>query len=216
LKALVAGSEGATVNANTTTPRFSPPGTDLCMDWGDACSQGCLPDLIHYFLLAMDKDSEYNVSFPTKTRTSPLALLKQFVTFTGRKIRYLRIDGVKEFQSEEIKEYCADNDVVLQLVVTYNHIKRKKALFLQIHAKFSSIFDYLSPLPLAVYATALRTLFPFCPRPTSPRKFYALTISGMPLLVVHPCSPTRASTKTTVTRILPLISIDVIVVLSAT
>ena len=35
------------------------------------------------------------------------------------------------------------------------------------------------------------------------------------LLALHPCSPTRASTKTTVTRILPLISIDVIVVLSA-
>jgi len=30
------GSEGATVNANTTTPLFSPPGTDLRMDWGDA------------------------------------------------------------------------------------------------------------------------------------------------------------------------------------
>ena len=42
----------------------------------------------------------------------------------------------------------------------------------------------------------------------------ALTISGMPLLALHPCSPTRASTKTTGTRILPLISIDVIVVLS--
>jgi len=26
------GSEGATSNANTTTPLFSPPGTDLCMD----------------------------------------------------------------------------------------------------------------------------------------------------------------------------------------
>jgi len=33
----------------------------------------------------------------------------------------LRIDGAKEFQSDEIKEYCADNDVVLQLVVAYNH-----------------------------------------------------------------------------------------------
>ena len=61
------------------------------------------------------------MSFPTKTRASPLALLKQFVTFTGRKIRYLRIDGAEEFQSDEIKEYCADNDVVLQLVVAYNH-----------------------------------------------------------------------------------------------
>ena len=41
------------------------------------------------------------------------------------------------------------------------------------------------------------------------------TISGMPLLALHPRSPTRASTKTTVTRILPRIFIDVIVALSA-
>jgi len=47
--------------------------------------------------------------------------MKQFVTLTGRKIRYLRIDGAKEFQSDKIKEYCADNDVGLQLVVAYNH-----------------------------------------------------------------------------------------------
>jgi len=40
-------------------------------------------------------------------------------------------------------------------------------------------------------------------------------ISGMPLLALYPCSLTRASTKTTVTKILPLISNDVIVVLSA-
>jgi len=69
----------------------------------------------------MDKGTEYFVSFLTKTRASPLALLKQFVTFTGRTIRYLRIDSAKEFQSDEIKEYRADNDVVLQLVVAYNH-----------------------------------------------------------------------------------------------
>ena len=63
----------------------------------------------------MDKGTKYCIFFPTKTRASPLAILKQFVTFTGRKIRYLRIDGAKEFQSDrdEIKEYCADNDIVL-------------------------------------------------------------------------------------------------------
>ena len=61
------------------------------------------------------------MSFPTKTRASPLALLKQFVTLTGRKIRYLRIDGAKEFESNIIREYCADNNVVPQLVVAYNH-----------------------------------------------------------------------------------------------
>jgi len=69
----------------------------------------------------MDKGTEYFVSFPTKTRASQPALLKHFVTFTGRKIRNLRVDRAKEFQSDEIKEYCADNNVVLQLVVAYNH-----------------------------------------------------------------------------------------------
>jgi len=69
----------------------------------------------------MHQGTEYFVSFPSKTCASPLALLKQFVTFTGRKIRYLRIDGAKEFQSDEIKKYCADNDVAPQLVVAYNH-----------------------------------------------------------------------------------------------
>ena len=68
----------------------------------------------------MDKGIEYFVSFPTKTRASPL-LLKQFVTFTGRTICYLRIDIAKELQSDEIKVYCADNDVVLLLVGAYNH-----------------------------------------------------------------------------------------------
>ena len=58
--------EGATVNANTTTPLFSPPGTDLCMDWGDACSLGCHPDLNRYFLLVMDKGTKYLCPFLPK------------------------------------------------------------------------------------------------------------------------------------------------------
>jgi len=95
--------EGATTSANTATPPFLPPGTDLCMDWEDACSLGCLSDLNQYFLLVMDKDTEYFVSFPTKTRASPLALLKQFVTFIGRKIDYLRIDGAKNFNLTKSK-----------------------------------------------------------------------------------------------------------------
>ena len=70
----------------------------------------------------MDKGTEYFVSLGTKTRAPPLALLIQFVTLTSRKIRYLRIDSAKEFQPDEIKEYCAENDIVLQLVVVYNHM----------------------------------------------------------------------------------------------
>ena len=40
--------EGATTSANTTTPHFSQPGSDLRMDCGDACSLGLLPDLNRY------------------------------------------------------------------------------------------------------------------------------------------------------------------------
>jgi len=67
------------------------------MHGGDACSLGCLPDVNRYFILVMDKGPEYFVSFRPKTRASPLALLKQFVTLTGRKIHYLRIDGAEKF-----------------------------------------------------------------------------------------------------------------------
>ena len=55
--------EDATTSANATTPLFSPPDTDLRMDWGDACSLGCLPDLNRYFLFVMDEGTEYFVSF---------------------------------------------------------------------------------------------------------------------------------------------------------
>ena len=55
------GSEGATVSFDTRTPLFSSPGTDLRMDWGNACSLGCLPDLNGYILLVMDKLERYRV-----------------------------------------------------------------------------------------------------------------------------------------------------------
>jgi len=97
--------EGATTSSNTTTPLFSQPCADLRMDCEDACSLGCLPDLNWHFLLVIDKGTEYFVSSLAKTRASPVALPKQFGTLTGRKIRYLRIDNAKEFQSDEIKEY---------------------------------------------------------------------------------------------------------------
>jgi hypothetical protein len=45
----------------------SPPGTDLRMDWADACSLGSLPDLNRYCLLILDKGTEYWLTFPTKT-----------------------------------------------------------------------------------------------------------------------------------------------------
>ena len=63
---------------------FPPPGTDLRMDWGDACSLGRLPDLNRYFLLIIDKGTEYFATFPTKPRKNPLELQKAFITTTGK------------------------------------------------------------------------------------------------------------------------------------
>ena len=33
----------------------------------------------------------------------------------------LRVDGAKEFTSQEVVDYCRDNDIILQVVVAYNY-----------------------------------------------------------------------------------------------
>ena len=72
----------------------SPPGTDLRIDWADACSLGRSPYLDRYFLLILDKGTEYWATYPTKTRSSPLVLLKQYITTTGRKEQLLIKGGL--------------------------------------------------------------------------------------------------------------------------
>ena len=89
---------------STTAP--SPPGTDLRMDWADACSLGRLPYLDRYFLLILDKGTEHWATYPTKTRSSPLVLLKQYINTPGRNPRYLRVDNAKDFTSHEMVDYC--------------------------------------------------------------------------------------------------------------
>ena len=89
--------------------------TDLRADWADAASLGW--DGERYFLLIIDKETEYLANFNTKTRTSPVQLLKAFITATGRSPRFLRVDGAKEFVSDEMKAFCAEQGIVLQVVV---------------------------------------------------------------------------------------------------
>jgi len=50
-------------------PDHSPPSTDLQMDWvhWHACSLGGLPSLNQYFLLILDKGTEYWATYPCKT-----------------------------------------------------------------------------------------------------------------------------------------------------
>jgi len=47
--------------------------------------------------------------------------LKQYIATTGRKPQYLYVDNAKEFNSQEMVDYCKDNDTILQPVVAYNH-----------------------------------------------------------------------------------------------
>jgi len=56
----------------------SPAGTDLRIDWADACSLGRHGE--RYFLLVIDKGTEYLANFNTKTRQSPVALLQAYIT----------------------------------------------------------------------------------------------------------------------------------------
>jgi hypothetical protein len=100
-------------------PNCSPAGTDLRIDWADACSPGRNGE--RYFLLIVDKDTEYLANFNTKSRHNPVDLLRAYVNTTGKRPRYLRLDGAKEFVSDDMVEYCVQNHIILQTVVAYNH-----------------------------------------------------------------------------------------------
>jgi len=89
------------------------------MDWADACSLGRLPSVNRYFLLILGKGTEYWATDPRKTRGTgtPVELLKQYISTAGRTPRYLRIDNAKEFTSQEMVDFCSENDIILQPVV---------------------------------------------------------------------------------------------------
>jgi len=70
--------------------------------------------------LILDKGTEYWAIYPRKTRSTgtPVELLKQYITTTGHTPRYLRIDNAKKFTSQKMVDFCSENDIILQPVVT--------------------------------------------------------------------------------------------------
>jgi hypothetical protein len=50
-----------------------------------------------------------------------VALLQAYITATGKAPRFLRVDGAKEFVSEEMVTFCTSEKIILQVVVAYNH-----------------------------------------------------------------------------------------------
>jgi hypothetical protein len=103
----------------TPVSTFVEPILDVRADFADSCQIGRQGD--RWFLLIVDKTTEYVSLYNTKTRSNPLALLKEYLTFTGRKIRYLLMDNAKEFHSEEMLAFCRDNGIIIQSVIAYNH-----------------------------------------------------------------------------------------------
>ncbi len=69
----------------------------------------------------IDKGTEYLANFNSKTRQNPVDLLRAYITTTGKAPRYLRVDGAKEFVSDEMVAFCTAEKIVLQVVVAYNH-----------------------------------------------------------------------------------------------
>ncbi len=98
---------------------FVEPILDVRADFADSCQIGRSGD--RWFLLMVDKTTEYVSLYNTKTRSNPLTLLEEYLTFTGRKIRYLRMDNAKEFHSEEMFAFSRDNGIIIHPVITYNH-----------------------------------------------------------------------------------------------
>jgi len=91
-------------------------------------SLGRLPSLNRYFLLILDKGTEYWATFPRQTRCTGtlVELLKQYMTTTGHTPRYLCIKNAKEFTSQEMVDFCCENDIILQPVVAipYHAVSR--------------------------------------------------------------------------------------------
>ena len=44
------------------------------------------------------------------------------MNFTGKPIRFLRVDDAKEFTCPAMVDFCNANNIILQVVVSYNHL----------------------------------------------------------------------------------------------
>ena len=94
------------------------------MDWGDTCSLDRNGE--QYFLLLVDKNTEYYVTFNTPTRDTPVALFQEYMNFTGKTIGFLRVDNAKEFTCPVMVDLCNTNNIILQVIVSYNHLMQAR------------------------------------------------------------------------------------------
>ena len=48
------------------------------------------------------------------------------MNFTGKPIRFLRVDSAKEFTCPAMVDLCNANNIILQVVVSYNHLMQAR------------------------------------------------------------------------------------------
>ena len=48
------------------------------------------------------------------------------MNFTGKPIRFLRVDNAKEFTCPAMVDLCNANNIILQVVVSYNHLMQAR------------------------------------------------------------------------------------------
>jgi len=79
--------------------------------------------LFWYSTSSQKKVKKYWATYPCTTRGTgtPVKLLKQYITTTGRAPRNLRIDTAEKSTSQEMVDFCRENNIILQPVVAQPH-----------------------------------------------------------------------------------------------
>ena len=81
-----------------------------------------------YFLVMVLDGIDFTYASPTTRRTEPEALLREFLTLTGIKIRQIRLDGAAEFgRSATFRAYCANQGINIEEVPAYTHTLNARA-----------------------------------------------------------------------------------------
>ena len=94
-------------------------GTDVRIDFADAISMGYNRE--NYYLLAVDKESDFLYSIPSVERANAYLLLKEYLNATGFRPLRLRCDNAPEFKSSDFVAFCESSRISIQYVESYNH-----------------------------------------------------------------------------------------------
>ena len=77
------------------------PASELRIDWAEALSIAF--DGSKYYLMVVDKSTEYYAAFPTASRTNTVDLVQVWMAETSKTPRVIRMDCAKEFVSTAMK-----------------------------------------------------------------------------------------------------------------